>query len=377
MRKTGIKKAKSQSHKHVQKKQIKKRIRQAQPIHKRFILHPLTILCLLSIGVFLGSWTYRVIADNVTVSAILPAPPLTEGATITSPLNNTTFSVSSIEVQGLCPDDSYVKLYDNGLFSGVDVCSVGNTFTIPTDLFVGSNVLLAQDYNVTDLQGPVTATVTVLYTPIPSPSGSTPTTTVSTSGSTPSTTPNHKVSSSQSPTNSSQAAKPLIIVSDFHYQTFNVGARYTAQVRVEGGSPPYGLSVAWGDKQTTKQYVLTNPLATISHVYDKQGYYLITITATDSAGSVRTLQLAALIQQPASIGIVSNGHKVLAGSNPSIFSRIFNNSKAVLIISWIPLVIVTLMACTFWLGEKKEYQYIIRSKRIAALRKYARSRRKR
>jgi len=117
-------------------------------------------------------WTYRAIAANYTVTALVPAPALTEGAVVTHPNDGDTFTNGSITVTGTCPSDSYVTLSRNNVFSGVAWCMSAHAFTITTDLFSGENVLQAQDYNVTDSPGPTTPAVTVTYKPIVKPTGS-------------------------------------------------------------------------------------------------------------------------------------------------------------------------------------------------------------
>ena len=66
---------------------LKRKIRKSLPFHKRLLLHPLSVMVILCVGVFLISWTFRVIADSISVTATVPAPPLTQGAVITSPLD--------------------------------------------------------------------------------------------------------------------------------------------------------------------------------------------------------------------------------------------------------------------------------------------------
>ncbi len=344
------------------RKLIKHKVRRSQPVHKRFILHPATLLILLGILVLLSGWTYKAVADSFTVSARINAPPLSDGATITSPLQNSTSTVSDISVSGICPDNSYVKLYDNGLFSGVAICS-SNTFQISISLFAGSNILQAQDFNITDQAGPVTASVTVYFTaptptPNPSPTPPPPGTTNPTSPVTPS---------------------PLIAVTDFHYQTFEVGKDYSAQIQLEGGTAPYILNINWGDGSSETLTTNDPSTLTINHIYKSQGYYVIIIKVTDAKHQVRTIQLAALIKFPGSIGIFSNTSR---GSN-NIFKtinipppNIFTLYKNWLWIAWPSLLIVLLMAISFWLGERQEYQNIINKYSLSNKRGYKNQKRR-
>lgn len=114
-----------------QKAAIRRKIRQNRPIHKRILLHPLTILVLLCITVFVGSLTYKSLADSYDVTAEVVAPILTQGAVITSPTDGQTLNTSPITVSGTCPNYAYVTLNDNNLFSGSAVC-VNGSFQIDT-----------------------------------------------------------------------------------------------------------------------------------------------------------------------------------------------------------------------------------------------------
>ena len=116
---------------------LKGRVRAAQPLHIRFALHPLTVFMLMLTGVIIAGWTVYAGAASYTVNAKVPAPPLTEGAVITSPADGTVTAANSIVVSGTCPSDSYITLSRNNLFSGVSVCDADNTFTISTALSPG------------------------------------------------------------------------------------------------------------------------------------------------------------------------------------------------------------------------------------------------
>ena len=305
-------------------------------------------MILLCTGVFIIGWTYQVIADSFTVSAVVPAAPLEQGAMITYPADGATLTQTPITVSGLCPHDSYVKLYDNGLFSGVAICTTAGTFQIETDLFNGKNTLLAEDFNITNQQGPVTPSITVTYQPVVSrPAGP------QTSGST------HTNQAIVSP-----AVPPLLLVSDFHYQTFIVGSGFSWAIGIQGGTPPYAVTVQWGDGQTSTATYKKPTVFQITHKYGKQGYYTVKIYATDAGGDHRLLQLAALVKLPGAVGIVSAGGA--ASATPTQQSRLqtfLYGSGGWLWLAWPSFIIVLLMILSFWLGEREEYQEILKKQR--------------
>src|SRR5690242_3374732 len=92
---------------------LKARVRHSRPIHHRFLLHPATGMMVLAAGVLIAGWTFRAAADSYTVTGKIPAPPLTDGATITSPADGSTTAVTPIDIGGSCPDNSYVNLTRN------------------------------------------------------------------------------------------------------------------------------------------------------------------------------------------------------------------------------------------------------------------------
>lgn len=137
-------------------------IRKQRPIHKRIILHPATIFMLLCVGVFLVAWTFRTFAQNITVTASIFAPLPSSPATITYPVSDVHFTTATLTLTGSCPSDSYVELYRNNAFSGLANCGPGvTTYVIVSDLSLGSNVLYAKVFNVTDNEGPQSAQITI------------------------------------------------------------------------------------------------------------------------------------------------------------------------------------------------------------------------
>lgn len=151
----------------------KRRIRRARPVHKRILLHPVSVLVLLCAGVFIVGWTIRTFADSgsLTVSATVEAPAPSNPATITSPVDQTHFTATPVTVSGACASNSYVELYRNGNFSGVANCGAGvTTYQISTDLSLGANDLYARIFSVTGNEGPQSAHITVFYDqPAPPP----------------------------------------------------------------------------------------------------------------------------------------------------------------------------------------------------------------
>jgi hypothetical protein len=333
-----------------------KRIRARQPWHRRLVLHPISVMVILCAGVLIVGWTYQTVADYYSLTATVAATPLTQGAVITSPVNNAIVRTSPITVSGTCPYPSYVKLYRNSTFSGVAWCLSNDTFSISSSLFVGQNDLRAQDYNITDQPGPATPSVTVNYAPpsvsvVPGPNNTIKTT---------------------SP-QASPPQPPLFIASDFHYQTFTQGSTFSWSLQVDGGKAPYTLFIDWGDGQSSSLYFTTDPTFNISHTYSKPGYYVVTVTVTDSTGAKSVLQLAALIKSKSGSNVFApvttskcaspgSGASCETTSGGSSFWPLFSFLPKSLLILWPAFVAVLLMLISFWLGERQEYA-VLRRKR--------------
>jgi len=308
------------------KKIIKQQIRKKRGLHKRILMHPITMLFVLVIIVFVFEWTYRVVADTITITATVPAATLTTPAVITSPTDGFSFTTSNIEVEGYCPDSSYVNVYDNGGFSGTSMCTTGGTFQLELTLFVGQNDLVARAYNVTNQAAPDSSAVTVTYIAASAPTTPTP-----------------------------PAVLPLLLVSNFQYQTFVVNNTFSWRVQIQGGVPPITLTISWGDSKQTEVIKNATGILTIKHTFSQEGYYPVIIKATDANGNVHILQLAALIRNPNAANIYSTNY-LLPAPTPDSLTKFFESTKTWLWIAWPSLAIIALMITSFYLGERQEYR---------------------
>jgi hypothetical protein len=319
-----------------------KRRRQGYPIHKRLLLHPLSLFGILCVGVLITGWTYRALADTV-ISSVVEATPLQTGAMITYPTDGSLLQTSPIDVSGSCPVNSYVELYLNGVFDGVAWCSSGDTFTIETSLFSGVNTLLVEDFNTTDQQGPATPSIGVTFNP---PSAQT------TPASSDTTT---QASTTPDVTSATQTVLPLLLASDFHFQTFSQSKVFTWPLDLEGGTPPYTVHVVWGDGTSSILHFDTDPVFNLTHTYKSAGYYAVVAIAADSKNQQKVFQMAAL---------VTNAHGTLPGvsTRPALpKQQLFSNISTVvstqkwLFLAWPAYIVVFLMAVSFWLGERRQF----------------------
>ena len=312
----------------------RKALRSKRPLHRKVLLHPVSLFALLCTGVILADTTWHSLAATIYVHAKVSAPFLTQPAVITNPADGAVFTSIPITVTGTCPANSYVKLFRNNTFSGVDTCS-NSSFSIATDLFPGANQLRAQDYNTTDDAGPSSSGVTVTYNlpaPLPPPKGnpvSTAPVTNNTAG-------------------SGSIAGPLLLTAAFRYQVFHAGQAFQWDLGISGGTPPYTIKKIWGDGSSSSGPVGNVPELTINHRYSAAGRYVILLEATDASGSRATLQLMAIIDD----GTAPPGAAAVGG---------FSSNSGPLSSQWLWVLvpaysIVVLMAASFYLGEREEWR---------------------
>jgi len=131
-------------------------------LHVKISLHPISLMIVLCAGVLLLCTSFNAFGDVVNVN--IQAPPPQVAADITSIADGSTTDQVVANVSGTCPDGSYIDIYDNNSITATSYCN-GGTFSATLLLTVGSNVLLAEDYNFGSASGPVLAPITVNYEP--------------------------------------------------------------------------------------------------------------------------------------------------------------------------------------------------------------------
>lgn len=304
-------------------------------------------MMLLCVGVLLASWTHLVAADSYDVLASVPGGPPASAATITTPVAGTHVSATPITVTGSCPIGSYVSLQRNDVFSGVVLCSATGSFSISTDLFVGTNQLQAKVFSKTDLPGPLSAPITVYYNPSASP--------VATSGS---------PAASMSTQTGSRAdnvppAQALVLTSAFLFKGHYAGDPLTYQLLLTGGQAPYAIAVEWGDGQRSLVSRTGSGSFELTHTYQKAGDtqngYLVSVTATDAAGQQTNLQLLSIITVKPTAEIVQAG--IMGGSSTDLIKRVLRFI--------VPLYgAAVVMVVSFWLGERYEFSHLRHTHRL-------------
>lgn len=238
-----------------------------------------------------------------------PAP--TQGATITTPGNGASFGNSPITVNGICPNDLLVQLYNNGVMVGSVICK-GGSFSLQVSLFAGANELSALVYDDLDQAGPASNVVTVNYTD----------------------------------TRFTAFGQLVTLTSSYGRRSAAAGSQLGWPLQLTGGSGPYAFSIDWGDgsKPELKSQALAG-VVTIDHTYKKAGIYQVNITVTDVNGVSAFLQVIAVasgkVDGTAAAGTGSDSANKNAAAAPQIL--------------WIPTATsLILLLPSFWLGRMSQ-----------------------
>jgi hypothetical protein len=235
-------------------------------------------------------------------------PPPTQGATITTPGNGASFTTSPIPVNGICPNDLLVQVYNNGVMVGSVMCK-GGSFSLQVSLFPGSNELTAIVYDDLEQAGPTSAVTTVTYTD----------------------------------TRFTAFGSAVTLTSSYGRRSAAAGTALTWPLQLSGGTGPYAFSIDWGDggAPELKSQALSGTV-TISHAYKKAGIYQVNIKVTDVNDVSAFLQVIA----------VSNG-KVDGAAAATDGDKSDTGSTAK--IMWVPTIVsLVLLVPTFWLGRMSQ-----------------------
>ena len=410
-------------------------VERRRPVHKRVLLHPATVFLLLCVGVLVAGSTFHGQAISYDVSAKVSAPALKRPAVITSPAGQRHVTDPLVAVQGICPDNSYVSLYREGVFSGVAVCD-NNNFQIQATLALGANELRARVFNLTDDEGPVSPPATVYYdlSPVVTPPARVPTALAvadldkqayargalqdvdshPTVGGLAPPFSDITVTFHSDPTvcrtkadgrgvwsctlsealapglhtvdimavtptgqqmvlpsfyvRVTEYAQAFTVTSDYHYQAHSAGQSVEWQLGLTGGTPPYNLSIDWGDGTTGSTSRPDGSTFTLSHAYTKLSAadqnFTVLITVVDARGATTTIQLVAVVKATAAL---ANTHRTLFGGLVSFV-------RQWLWVVWPAYIAVVLMVVSFWIGEREAYRQFMERRRLRRPRPHAKGR---
>ncbi len=227
--------------------------------------------------------------------------------TIDIPSNGQGFNSATIRVSGLCQNGLLVEIYKNNVFAGSVECS-GGSYSLQIDLFNGRNDLIARQYDALDQASPDSNAVSVNLNTAFAGNG-----------------------------------PQVVITTQYAKRGADPGAVLTWPLTISGGTPPYAISIDWGDKTAFELISLAKPGDfNMTHTYNAAGIYNVTVKASDSQGNTAFLQL---------VGI---------GNGPITQSQSTNQKIIVqrIVVWWPFIVLIALAIVAFWLGRKHQLDSI-------------------
>lgn len=244
------------------------------------------------------------------LEAVKRQPPPEVGATITTPRSGASYTSSPITVNGICPGDLLVQMYNNGVMVGSVPCKNGS-YSIQVSLFAGTNELTALVYDNLDQTGPESNKITVTY----------------------------------NDTRFTAFGELITLTSSYGRRSAAAGKQLSWPLQLSGGSGPYAFSIDWGDGSALelKSQSLAG-LVNISRVYKQAGIYQVNVRATDVNGVSAFLQVVA----------VSNG-KVEGTVATSADDGSSATTTPRTVVLWVPAVAaLVLLIPAYWLGRRSQ-----------------------
>ena len=291
--------------------------------HEHTSYLPLGLL-LLIVGFILLAYTASAASpgpegSSVGLNGVMPGKAPTVAAVIQSPTNQQRFSESPITFSGTCPKDTLVELFKNDIFAGSTTCTNAGTFSLEIDLLIGQNIMVARVYDALNQPGPDSNTVIVFYDALPPQAGA------------------------LAPLDFGGAQ--LLLNTDAVFRGVFPEKELSIPIDILGGIPPYAVNVQWGDSTNKVVPRNNNDTFRVGHTYKKPGTYQITIQASDAGGRVAFLTVASIV----------NGQPPVV-ANTTAAAEVTNR----LLLLWPLYASAFAVVISFWLGERREKQILIK-----------------
>lgn len=281
-------------------------------IHHRHTSHSVLALLLLIVGIILFNTDGAVNASGtvtktgtVSVGLVVMGPPPTVGAVINSPQNNDIFTdKSSITVSGTCPKENFVVVKNKDLLVGSTICDSDDKFSLEIQISTGDNIISAQNYDNLNQAGPDTPNITItskkteiispvepvepILEPIPTPNLPDNPSIVPGATAAAVTCENYDPSLDL-PTGGEPKVSIICIP-----RLFLPEIQQTLGFVVWGGTPPYEISIDWGENiVATKKISINEPgYRTMKFTYYSPGIREINFHLEDKLGKTTIVQTA-------------------------------------------------------------------------------------
>ncbi|MEK9196110.1 MAG: PKD domain-containing protein, partial [Patescibacteria group bacterium] len=161
-----------------------------------------------------------------------------------------------------------------------------------------------------------------------------------------------------------ELARPLLIYTEPVQAGLLIDQYFKINYEVDGGESPYSIVVDWGDGAPVT--LLSHDKAgdySANHTYKNPGQRTIRISGMDAKGSKATIQTIVVVHSSnAPVAHISNSCQ---GGSFSEYCFASDDVTSVIEYVWPAIAIATLMASSFWLGEKITYGHTIPRRKVA------------
>jgi len=285
--------------------------------HEHTSYLPLGVL-LFVVGFALSAFTVSAASPgpesgSVGLTGTVPGKPPTVASTILTPRNQQHFSTSPITVTGTCPANTLVELYKNNIFAGSTICSESGKYSVEIDLLIGQNILISRVYDALNQAGPDSDPVTIFYDALPAQADA---------------------------LTSLDFGSQLVLGTDAVFRGIFPDDEMNVPIDIIGGAPPYAVNVQWGDSTNKVVSRSDNVGFTTTHIYKKAGNYQVNFQATDAAGHVAFLSVAAIVNGQPDAALA-------AGTTPTTTANR-------LLVLWPLYTSAVAVVASFWFGERRE-----------------------
>lgn len=286
-------------------------------------------------------------ADDMVVTATVPAPIPSGKPVILSPANNSTITdPGSVALSGTCPTITpaiIVAIYRNTELLGSGLCLGSGTFSVSVSLQAGTQILQARVVTITGQYGETSDDYTITYSPpptvIPVIPEEPPTTPSTPDVVTPTTYPPFT-----QPSISDQSL-PIVIHFEPPVLTYRPNFPTALNATIAGGTGPYTVRINWGDGKSSLSSIDSNGNLRGSHTYESGDVTTFSITVTDARGQSVTRWYAV-----ANIG--PKAAPIHFGAS-TLIDRI---SEHIITIPVLLYVLLLLSLLTLWRYERTHYR---------------------
>lgn len=282
-------------------------------------------------------------SGSVTLSGVVPGPPPSIPATISSPTSNATVTSALVTVSGSCEHDYIVEVYRNAVLAGSVTCDSNGLYEIGVSLVPGSNVLLVRTTDIFNQYGPDSTTITVFYD-----------TTIEPTVEPEPVAPNNQ--NSQTPVVNTSS---VTIKSKNFFRVSQSTKTVVLTFRIQKGQAPYDVTVDWGDGETSKLTFSGGGDQRIKHTYKTSGQYEVKIAVTDASGSSAIFQTVVVVDGKTAVNLSATGNLTQRCQLDAVCifqNQIVDGANRV----WPAFALVTIMTFSFWIGEKIAISLIVK-----------------